>query len=795
MTLGAHRLDRLLGRGGMGAVFLAYDTTLRRQVALKVIEGSTDIESSRARLLREARNAAALNHPNICAVHEVGEANGAAFIAMEHVDGRSLRARLDEGALPVAEAVGLGLQAADALAYAHEHGVVHRDFKAANVIVTPTGLLKVVDFGIAIRADSLMAAGTTAPSLMGAGVAAGTPYAMAPEQLRGMVADARADIWALGVLLYEMVAGAKPFEAPTVPELFSSILRDRPRALPDSVPAPVKTLIQRCLEKEPAQRYQHAGEVRAALGAIDVAPAPTARPSRPRRRPWPLVAASLVAAAALAVVLNVAGLRNALTDRSTGGLPVKLAVLPFENLAGNPEQQYFSDGLTAEVTTLLSRLSPDRLNVTSRTQAMRYADRAVSLDRVGRELAVDNVLKGSVALSGDRIRIVAELIRTSNARRLWSETYERGMSDLFMLERELADAVSGALGVAVAEAGRRRAADVHKLNPEAYDLYLRGLSHTLRVNQPDLEQAIGLLERSAALDPTFLPTQASLALAYANLATIYRPTEPQWEEKGFAVVQKALALDANAPEAHYARGMMLWTPSHSFPSREALAELRQALAADPAFDEAWHQHGVILMHVGHLDAAVRDMNRALAINPGHVLARFRFGPIHVYQQKFEEAISALNRVPRESFPAQWTYQRAMALLSLGRMEEAGRVVDEALRENQTDQGGVLHAARAMLRAKRHDRAGAETDIAQAIQAGKNFIHFHHTAYSIGAVYTELGEFEKAQEWIETAANEGFPNYTFFESDIHLERLRAVPAFRAFLSKLRKEWERIPGEPD
>ena len=793
MTLANHRLERLLGRGGMGAVFLAYDTTLHRQVALKVIEGGRDAALSRAQVLREARNAAALNHPNICTVHEVGEANGAAFIAMEHVEGRSLRDRLDGGALPVAEAVALGLQAADALAYAHEHGVVHRDFKAANVIVTPSGRLKIVDFGLALRADAMVASATTVVSLAGTGAAAGTPYAMAPEQFRGAIVDARTDIWALGVLLYEMVSGTKPFDEATLPELMSAILKDRPRALPVDVPAPLKTLIERCLEKEPALRYQHAGEVRAVLGAIDFARTKpsTDRPSRPSSRRW-LVAASLAAAAAIIIAVNVDTLWNNLTDRMAGSGPVKLAVLPFDNPQGGTEQQHFTEGLNAELITLLSRQRPERLTVT-RAQATRSADRAIPPDHIGRDVGVDNVLTASVSRSGDRIRIVAELIRTSNGRRLWGETYERTMSDLFALERELADAVGRALGITPPVTAQK--ADVRTLHPDAYDLYLRGLSHTLKNNAADVDQAIALLERSAAIDSTFVPTQASLAMAYANKATTYQPNDPQWEEKGFAAAQRALALDATAPEAHYARAMMLWTPSHSFPNREALAELRQALAADPAFDEAWHQHGVILMHVGHLDAAIRDVNRALSINPGHVLARFRFGPIRVYQQKFEDAIGALNRVPRESFTAQWLYQRAWALLSLGRFDEATRFVDEALRENQTDQGGVLHSARAMLRAKRGDRAGAHADVAQAIQAGKNFMHFHHTEYSIGAVYTELGEFGKAQEWIEKAALDGFPNYTFFEQDIHLERLRAVPEFKTFLVKLRQEWEHIPGEPD
>ncbi len=246
-TLGTYHIERYLGRGGMGVVLLAHDATLHRKVALKVLGSATDDGTARARLLREARNAAALNHPNICTVYEVGEADGRAFIAMEYVDGRPLSDRLAESALSLEEAVRYGIEAADALAYAHDHGVVHRDLKAANAIVTTSGRLKLVDFGLARRDDELLVDVTTIASLVPAGVAVGTPYAMAPEQVRGGVTDARTDIWALGVLLYEMVTGTKPFSASTIPELFSSILRDAAAPLPNAVPVDVQAVIERCL--------------------------------------------------------------------------------------------------------------------------------------------------------------------------------------------------------------------------------------------------------------------------------------------------------------------------------------------------------------------------------------------------------------------------------------------------------------------------------------------------------------------------------------------------------------------
>jgi len=791
-TVSHYRIVGKLGGGGMGVVYKAEDIRLQRFVALKFLsdELAGDPEALN-RFRREARATSALNHPNICTLHDIGEAEGQPYLVMECLEGETLGERLLRGKLPLPELLDLGMQVADALDAAHSHGIVHRDVKPANVFITKRGQAKVMDFGLAKVNRAIGDDEETAPMVTELGVAMGTVAYMSPEQARGEPLDARTDLFSFGGMLYEMAAGVRPFRGASTALVFEAILNRDPVAVTElrpELPGKLDEIIRRLLVKDRDTRMQTAAELLAELKGLKTEPASAvqvpaaARPSRKR----------LVAGIAAVAVVAFGGVAAYRTMGGLFGTPIhSMAVLPFENRSGDSAQDYFADGLTGALTTEFGRIQD--LRVVSQSAAAKYRGAKKSAAEIGSELNTDAVLEGSVARTGDRVRIAAELVRASNGRQIWAETYERGSSELFAIERELARAVSGAIHVPLAEPEKKRLAQTRSVNPEAYDLYLRGLSHALRSDEKDIDQAIGLLERSAALDPSFVPTQANLALVYGNKSLLFRANDPEWEEKGFAAVRKALALDPNAAEAHYAQAVMLWRPSHAFPNREALAELRKALASQPNFDEAWHYHGVILFHVGHLEGGLHDTQKALDINPGNTTARFRFGPIYVYQQKYEDAIAALKRVPREVSPPNWTYQMAWALISLGRLDEAQRQIDAALAENRTDQGGVVHAARAMLRAKRGDRKGAEADITEAIRVGKGFGHFHHTAYSIGAIYSILGDFDKAEEWIENAANDGFPNYSMFETDPHLVRLRATPRFQTFLAKLKQEWEHIPGE--
>jgi TolB-like protein/Flp pilus assembly protein TadD len=716
---------------------------------------------------------------------------------MECLEGETLAARLARGPLPIGELIDVAIQVADALEAAHAHGIVHRDIKPANVFITCRQQAKVMDFGLAkVVASQDGGDRETVPApdpLTELGAAVGTAAYMSPEQARGLAVDARSDLFSYGVMLYESATGARPFEGATAALTFDAILNREPappRALRPDVPAELERLILRALVKDREKRLRSASEALDALKRTKSTVETSARTSVPGvRRAMRL--ATYVAAAALVVAAG-AGLVYWARAQPAQAPIRSLAVLPFDTPSGGAPNESF-EGLAASITEDLSRISS--LRVVPHTLAAPYRATPKTSQEVGRELSADAVLRGAVSRSGGAARVTATLVHTASGRRLWSETYEPGPAGLFEIEQDLARRVTETVGARPVAPDQTPRADARPVNPEAYELYLRGRYRAGRWNEKDTDEAIGLLERSTALDQSFGPSQALLGYVYGVKSFNYRPDDPQWIEKGYAAVEKALALDPESPDAHLARGTLLWRHSQGFPHLEALAEFRRSIAARPNFDEAWHQRGMVLFHVGHLDAGQRALQQAIALNPGNTLARFRLGPLANYHLKYEEAIANLKRVPRDVYATQWTYHMAIALISLGRLDEASREIESALAPNVADPGGIVHSVRALLRAKKGDRRGAEADVATAIRIGRGFGHFHHTAYSIGQVYSVLGDLDRAQEWIQTAAEEGFPCYTLFETDPFLERLRGSPRFRRFVAALRKEWEHIPGEDD
>ena len=483
-TLGPYLILSKVGEGGMGEVYRARDSRLERDVALKVLPAAALAdETARARLVREARLASKLNHPHICTIYDVGESEGRTYVAMELVEGQSLSDRVARGALPIAEVVAYGQQMAGALAHAHAKGVVHRDFKSANVVVTPEGEVKALDFGLAKRlASDEPADGTTLSrqSLTEAGVVAGTLAYMAPEQLRGRPADARSDIWALGVVLYELAAGRRPFQGKTGFELSSAILSQPIPAVPASVPAPLAAVIDRCLAKEPGERYQRADDVRAALEALQtgtVAPWMHRR-YLIRRRAWPAwVAAALVVVSllvgSLLVGFDVGGVRGRLAG--THGIPriESLAVLPLENLSGDSSQDYFAVGMTEALITDLARLGALK-RVTARGSVMRYRGTKLSFAEIARELKVDALITGSVLRSGGLVSLTVQLIDPKTEAQLWTNRYQRELKDVIRLQNDIVAAIVGELKVQLTPADQVRLASARPVNPDAYDAYLKG---------------------------------------------------------------------------------------------------------------------------------------------------------------------------------------------------------------------------------------------------------------------------------------------------------------------------------
>jgi serine/threonine-protein kinase len=773
--LGSYRVERLLGRGGMGAVFLAYDTTLHRQVAVKVIAHSPDSANVDTRVLREARNAAALNHPHICTILEVGHAAAVSFIAMEYVAGRSLRDVIDRGALPLPDVLRFGMQAADALAYAHANGVIHRDFKAANVIVDDDNRLRVVDFGLAHRDDAATPNMTTMSSLVPPGVAAGTPYAMAPEQIRGEPADARTDVWALGVLLYEMGAGRAPFSAATVPELYSAVLANAPTPLPNSVPAGLRMVIERCLQKEPGGRYQTASEARSALESISTGTAgATIWAYRVRRSPgWALIAALLVIAA-IAVGADLGGLREWRLGR-TAGPSIKLAVLPFQNLTGDPDQEYFSDGLTDEMIMQLGQLQPARLSVIARTSSMRYKRRDVPMDQIARELGVGYILEGSARREGNRIRINATLVDVSNQTQRWSETFDRELSNILGLQSDIASGVARALALRLLPGQQNRLASARPVNPEAYEAYLKGRVHWQTLAPTEIDTAMKYFELAVEKDPNY-------AAPYLGMGTVYglrctsgrmRCTEalPKWKQ----LVLRAQELDPDLAQVRSHLAAIAYYVDWDWAAADR--EFKQAIAQDAADPDTRMWYANYLLNVaGRIDEGLAQARRAVDLDPQNALYQARLGLALIDGHHDDEAIAVLQGVVKANpnmRQAQGNLVWALAVKGMYREALAH------MAQNQPSNPEIAAAGResdALVGFRRAARLRPDGMVRQA-----------QTSYvdpgGIGAAYARAYEASLALDWLEKA----YDDHEVVMVDLKartFEILHGEPRYDALLRRMK-----------
>jgi TolB-like protein len=624
-----------LGEGGMGEVFLALDTKLERQVALKVLPEEMAGNSRRwQRFVREARVIAALNHPNIITIYAVEEADGRHFFAMELVEGETLERLIPRNGLELDRFFAIATPLVDALAAAHRQGILHRDLKPDNVMLARDGRVKVLDFGVAKTIgghDKTEAAGIARRALTEEGSVLGTARYMSPEQACGEPVDARTDIFSLGIVLFEMATGGYPFQGRTAPEVLSSILRDEPplaHALRRELPGRLGALIHRCLQKTAELRYGSAEELGRDLDAVrrEAAAAP-AHEGLERTVAEPV---ARVRAGERSIGGSVAA--SVTNARATPAL----AVLPLTDLGGGPD--YFVEGLTEELITAVAKVGS--LRVISRQSVMRYRGSDKLLSEIARELGVDHVLEGSVLRAGDRVRISLQLIRADPEEHLWAERYERDIGDVLSVQSEVARAVAAEIR------GRLTTTDDEKLIPpkpvaaEVLEAYLKGRHYWRKRTLDGLEKAVACFQQAIEADPTHAASHAGLAESWAIMGQ-FRPGFGALAARAKAAARKAVELDPSLADAHVSLGFVSFFYEWNWAQAEA--ELKRGIELAPSHANAHHWYWSLLMCTGRRDEARREIRRAVELDPLSPLLVTNYGLHHHLNRNYDRALEQLGK--------------------------------------------------------------------------------------------------------------------------------------------------------
>ena len=647
-----YRVVALLGEGGMGAVYEAEDTRLERRVALKFLRSEQASDAApQERLLREARAASRLNHPCIATVYEVGEAEGTAFIAMELVKGDTLKAVLSRGALPAAQVLPLARQIAEALDAAHRHGVLHRDIKPANIVVDSGGRVKVLDFGIAALAARDAAAGESTDNFItrtAQAVATGTAPYMSPEQLRGEPADARSDIFSFGILLYECLAGRRPFQGQTSIDILHSILRQPPpplRIVAPELPSDWQTLVERCLAKLPEQRYQTMAEVAAAIQNLSAA----------------------------------------------GEHEKSIAVLYFENLSGSQEDQYFRDGMTEDIITEISKIRA--LKVFPRSAVVGYRDKPLTAPQIGQQLQAAYILGGSLRRAGNRLRITAQLIQTHSGHAVWAERYDRQMEDVFAIQDEMAQNIARALEVMLTDTERRAIEKPETADIQAYDYYLRGRQFFHQFRMKGTEFARQMFARAIVLDPNYARAYAGVADCCSFIYMYWEASEANLKEAD-AASRKALELDPDSAEGHASRGLAI---SLRKQYQEAHAEFDTAIRLNPRLFEPYYFCARSYLAQGKLAESAEMFEQASRVSPDDYQSPGLLGMVYSGLKQLEKArrcwersvASCEKHLKLNPDNPRAYYLGAIDLVRLGQREKGLDWARRAL-EIEPDDTGVLY---------------------------------------------------------------------------------------------------------
>jgi eukaryotic-like serine/threonine-protein kinase len=783
--LGHYRIIEQIGAGGMGIVYRAHDEQLDRDVALKVLPpGTLSDQAARARFRQEALALAKLDHPNVATVHEFGTENGVDFLVTSYIPGVTLDTKLHSGALPQGEVVSLGIQLAEGLAAAHAQGVIHRDLKPGNLRLTPDGRLKILDFGLARLIEPESEIALTASLTRSQEVTGTLPY-MAPEQLRGQKADVRTDIWAAGVVLYEVATGERPFKEQIAPVLAADIIYKVPPA-PGSLKADLspelESIIRKCLEKEPEKRYQSAKELASDLGrpfnpGAAVVHVPGAR--APLRWRWGVIATAVAGFCVIALLLafNIGSWRRLLGGATTGRIE-SLAVLPMENLSHDPEQDYFADGMTEDLITDLSKIRA--LRVISRTSAMHYKGTSKTLPEIAQELKVDAVVEGSVRRSGDQVRVTAQLIYAPTDRHIWAESYERSLRDVLALQSEVASAIANEIKIQVTPQEQVHLSNSHVVNPDAYEAYLKGRYYWNQRTPSALKTGLQYFQQAIEKDQNYAPAYSGVADSYFVLAIAGAVPAREAMPKAKAAALKALQIDDSLAEAHASLAVVL--ENYEWKWSDAEAEFKRAIELNPNYSIGHHYYAGHLMFMGRQSEAIAEEKLAMRLDPLSPIITTFLGRAFYYTRQYDQAIAqyrkAFEIVPHfavaSSFLVQAYEQTGMYEAAIAESRSA-LIGDGQSPERATEVVAQLTSAYKALGAKGYWH--------KRLDLAKEESKERPVSLQLAYIHMRLGEKEQAFAWLEKAYEEHDMWLPTLKMDPKWDSLRLDAWFQDFLRRL------------
>jgi serine/threonine protein kinase/tetratricopeptide (TPR) repeat protein len=773
---GRYEVIEGLGRGGMGEVYRVYDKKIEEEVALELIK--TEIASDERtieRVKNELKFARKIAHRNICRMYDLSEKEGTHYITMEYVPGENLKRMIKMmEQLSAAQVIFITKQVCEGLAEAHRLGVVHRDLKSSNIIIDKEGNARIMNFGIA---RSLEYKGITA-----AGVMIGTPEYMSPEQVEGKEPDQRSDIYSLGVILYEMITGRLPFEGDTP---LSIALKHKaeeplePRKFNTQIPENLSRVILRCMEKDREKRYQRVEELLSELSKIEKG-IPNSERMIPKRKPkkekigeikWK----RLIIYGRMAIIIILLMVGGIYLFKGRREAIDSIAVLPLDNLSGNPEQEYFADGMTEALIRELAKIKAFQ-RVISRTSVMLYKETDKSLPEIASELNVDAIVEGSVLLIGERVRITTQLIEARTDQPMWTDSYERDLRNILALQRELARAIAKEIKIAVTPEEQVRLAMASPINPEAYQLYLKGRYLWNKRTGEDLKKALVYFERAIEKDPNYALAYTGLADTYLILPSYiaFPPTEAY--SKGKEAALKALEIDDTLAEAHTSLADVM---KFYFDWKRAEKEYKRAIELSPSYATAHHWYAYDLMLMGRHDDAIKEINLAQELDPHSLIINANMGYVLYNARRYYQAIEYyMNAL--EMDPNFWVLHQYLgrAYLQEGKYEEAIAEFQEAitlsgsLQENMGDLGYSYAVS------------GRKAEAMKVVNELKELsTRKYISSYHLALIYVGLGQKNQAFEWLNKAIEEPDIFLVHLKVDPRFDNLRSDPRFTALLKKM------------